>query len=158
MSNCIKCQKELDPFQDFCQYCGASQRSQPANGVANKENAIFLYVLCVLTILGSLFGMIRGWLYELVAVAADNEEYIRGWIYILTNIGTLVGAVIMLQKNVSGFYVYMVCQVLYILTVMYTTFIYTDDAGEFAVFIGIIFILPSIVFLFLYAVARKYLS
>ena len=122
-----------------------------------------MIILCVGTIIGSIFGILRAWLYEAVAHAADNAEYIRGWIYAIANIGTLTGAVMMLQRKLLGLHIYTVSQVVYIGSVIYTTFIYSDEfdgAGELAFVISLLFLLPSILFLVLYwlDVNRRVLS
>jgi len=152
MKNCIRCTQEIDNNVNFCPKCGASQKN---------DNPTFLIVLCVMTILGSLFVMARGFLYEMFSTIGDNENYNRGWIFFLTGIGTLVGALLMLKRKILGLYIYSGFQIFYILTVCYTASVYDDDDLTNLISIGIagFFIIPSIVILLLYwtRTCRKYL-
>ena len=162
MKHCITCNKELTNEDNFCQNCGADQRVVLSQ-VKNNGSTIFLYILCTLTILGSLFGIARGWLYEMVSGLDHGSDYVRGWIYIITNIGTLAAAIIMINKKKPGLYVYTVAQGLYILTVMAATVSYSDTFdGSDALALGIsaLFLIPAIAFLIFYwlNVNRKHLS
>lgn len=150
--NCITCNKELVNKDNFCQSCGQDQRIQTPQ-VNSNSTATFLYILCTLTILGSLFGIARGWLYEMVSGLDNDTDYFRGWIYIITNIGTLIGAIMMINKKISGLHIYTVSQGLYILTVIYATISYDDvfkGANAFALGISALFLIPAIAFLIFY--------
>ena len=162
MKHCITCNKELTSEDNFCQNCGADQRITPPQ-VNNNGSTIFLYILCTLTILGSLFGIARGWLYEMVSGLDSGSDYVRGWIYIITNIGTLAAAIFMMNKKKSGLYIYTVAQGLYILTVMVATVAYDDTfdgANALALGISALFLIPAIAFLIFYwlNMNRKHLS
>ncbi len=148
MKSCIACNAEIEEGFNFCKICGTNQNEEQNDLI--KSNTTFLTVLCVLTIIGSLFGIARGWIYELVS-SMGNDGYYRGWIYIITNIGTLAGAIMMLKRQINGLYLYSVSQGVYVLTVIYTTILYESSEFEgFALFISMLFLVPAIVFLILY--------
>jgi hypothetical protein len=149
MKSCIACNAEIEEEFNFCKICGSNQNVQPNDLI--KGNTTFLTILCILTIGGSLFGMARGWIYEIVSTVG-NDGYFRGWIYIITNIGTLVGAIIMLMRKKNGLHLYTVSQSIYILTVIYTTMVYESSSyfGGYAIAISTLFLVPSILFLILY--------
>lgn len=148
MKLCIACNAEIEEKFNFCKICGVNQTVQQNDLI--KSNTAFLTTLCFLTIVGSLFGIARGWIYEVVSSLGD-EGYFRGWIYIITNIGTLVGALMMLKREERGLHLYTVSQIVYMLTIIYATFVYTDsDFNEFVFGISMLFLVPSIIFLILY--------
>ena len=148
MKSCIACNAEIEEGFNFCKVCGSKQ-----NSIQNdllKSNTTLLTILCILTIIGSLFGIARGWLYELVSTVG-NDDYFRGWIYIFANIGTLLAAILMLKRKKIGLHLYTVCQSIYILTVIYATAIYeVSDFEGLAIVASLFFLIPSIVFLILY--------
>lgn len=148
MKSCVACNAEIEEGFNFCKVCGSKQ-----NSIQNdllKSNTTLLTILCALTIIGSLFGIARGWLYELVSTVGNNNYY-RGWIYIFANIGTLTGAILMLKRKKTGLHVYSIFQVIYIVTVIYATIVYeTSDFEGLAIVASMFFLIPSIVFLILY--------
>ncbi|WP_299223221.1 hypothetical protein [uncultured Aquimarina sp.] len=142
------------------------------NNYENKKSLSFFFIaLCVLTIVGSLFVIIRGFWYQLFSdIWYDQntilyKEYYRGWLYVISGIGTLIGAIIMVGKRKRiGLYVYTVSQVMYIITIAIAAFSYTDikylgDVSELAFAISILFLVPAILFLVFYWLnaTRKYL-
>ena len=148
MKSCISCNAKIEEEFNFCKTCGSNQNLQSNDLI--KSNTTYLIILCILTIVGSLFGIVRGWIYELVS-SFGNDGYFRGWIYIITNVGTLVGAIMMLKRNKSGLHIYTISQIAYVLTVIYATIIYeSSDFGGFALLFSMLFLAPSIVFLILY--------
>ena len=152
MKLCIRCNSSLDDENNFCQNCGADQKISLTNTTRN-ETAYFLVALCILTMLGSLFGIARGWLYEMVSELDTGGNYYRGWIYVVTNLGTLVGAIIMLNRKLLGLYIYTASQIVYILTVISASLSYDEVfKGSNAIASGIssLFLVPSIAFLILY--------
>ena len=122
-----------------------------------------LIALCILTILGSIFGILRGFLYEFGALVFSGghgeETYVRGWLYGVFHTGTLTGAIIMLCRSMVGLYMYSISQIPYIVFVLYTSCVTYgaellergDGEGIVSVLlIGAFFWLPSLVFLILY--------
>jgi hypothetical protein len=163
MKSCIRCNQSIEDNTNFCPKCGANQKN---------DNPTFLIVLCVMTILGSLFVMARGFLYEMVSTIGNDGDYIRGWIFFLTGIGTFVGALIMLKGKKLGLHIYSIFQIIYILTVCYTALIYNqndivnptsisnnDIVKSISIGLAGFFVIPSIAILLLYwtKATRKHL-
>ncbi len=160
MKNCKRCNQEMADEINFCPTCGENQREKNLN--ESKGSTAFLTALCVLTIIGSIFTMGRAYLYEMIS-SIGNPNYIRGWIYGISSIGTLIGAVLMIQQKLKGLYIYSISQGIYILTVFAASFSYGDTfnfasksrqaesfANSLASGIAMLFLIPSIVFLILY--------
>lgn len=142
----------MDQEINFCPNCGEDQRI-----INTKDNATFLIVLCVLTIIGSIFTIGRAYLYEMISMMDNNSNYLRGWVYAASGIGTLVGAIMMIKRSLKGLYIYTASQVIYIITVIIASFSYGDEFGShgneatlLASAIAMFFLLPSVVFLVLY--------
>lgn len=158
MTNCKRCNQQMDGETNFCPTCGEDQRTN--NIIQQKSNATFLIVLCVLTIIGSVFTIGRAYLYEMVSMMGGESNYIRGWIYAGSSIGTLAGAIMMIQRKLNGLYIYSTFQGIYIITVLVASLSYSDAFGSFdrsgnaasllASGIAMFFLLPSILFLILY--------
>ena len=151
MTNCKRCNGQMDEESNFCPNCGEDQRAH--NVIQYKSNSSFLIVLCVLTIIGSVFTIGRAYLYEMVSMMDGDRNYIRGWIYAGSAVGTLVGAFMMIQKKLNGLYIYSAFQGIYIITVFVASFSYGDkgrSASLLASGIAMFFLLPSILFLILY--------
>ncbi len=157
MTNCKRCNGQMDEETNFCPICGEDQRANIVN--QQKSNASFLIVLCVLTIIGSVFTIGRAYLYEMVSMMDEHSNYIRGWIYAGSAVGTLAGAIMMIQRKLNGLYIYSAFQGIYIITVLVASFSYSDafgsqgkgnEASLLASGIAMFFLLPSILFLILY--------
>jgi hypothetical protein len=151
MKHCTNCNEPLDDGLKFCSSCGADQSPKPAN--ATTGNATLLIVLCVLTILGSMFTFARALIYEALSTMDESHEYVRGWIYAGTSILTAIGAIMMLLRKLAGLYTYTVGQVIYIITVIAASTTYEDlfDGSEaFVMAITMFFLVPAIGFLILY--------
>lgn len=149
MKLCIACSAEIEEEINFCKNCGVHQTVQQKDLIISPTTT--LKILCILTIIGSIFGIARGWVYELISNIGENDEYFRSWIYIITNVGTLVGAILMLERKKRGLHLYTISQSIYILTVIYTTFVYGDlHMNEFVLGVSMLFLVPSILFLILY--------
>jgi hypothetical protein len=165
MTNCIRCNQNLERETNFCPNCGEDQSLNEVT--REKSNASFLIVLCTLTIIGSIFTIARAYLYEMVAMMDSGFDYVRGWIYAGSGIGTLIGAVLMIQRKLLGLYVYSIFQVIYIITVIVASFSYGnvmeeygDEINLIASAIAMFFIIPSLAFLGLYwtNMVRKHLN
>lgn len=149
---CNNCNVEVEAGSNFCQVCGTDQRVVIPEVKSNGTSS-FLFILCAFTIVGSLFGVARGWLYEMVSSFDGNNNYIRGWVYILTNLGTLIAAIFMINKKIMGLYIYTAAQGIYLLAVLIATFSYRDvfeGSNVLATGISALFLVPSISFLILY--------
>ena len=147
MKKCIRCNQPIENALNFCPTCGEDQRGE------NTSNATFLIVLCIFTIIGSVFTMGRAFFYEMISLSVESHTYLRGWVYFGSAIGTIVGAFMMIQKKIRGLYVYSIFQIIYILTVIIASLSYGSPGeltGLFATGISMFFIIPSILFLVLY--------
>jgi len=147
---------------NYCPVCGEAQL---VDRQSYKRDATFLTVLIIFTILGSVGVMARGLFYEVIAsIATDGEgHYYRGWIFLISGMGTFVGAIMMIMRKLSGLYVYTLFQSLYIITAFYAALTYSLASG----FIGLLafgiagfFLIPSAAFLgmFWLSVNRNHLS
>ena len=90
---------------------------------------------------------------------------VRGSLYLLTSIGTIIGAVKMLNKEMLGLHVYTVSQVIYLITVFFALSYYLDKfesnfGDQFAIIVVMFFVVPSVVILALYwtQMARQHLK
>ena len=150
MSHCNQCGNPLQPNVKFCSSCGvAVHPSAPSSGVLSK-----LRVLCILSIIGSILGILRGVVYDSLS---GDDEYWRGIAFALLNAGTLIGALMMLiSRKRMGLNIYAIFQASYLALSLFTTFVYlgeagSDEAGVFIVLtISACFILPSAAFLYFY--------
>ncbi len=160
MKNCVKCQKEIGTQDNYCQHCGSNQLrdelmdrlekvESSINSTVKKENTGLLVTLSVLSIIGSVFGIGRGLLYEAVSSLDADSEYIRGYIYVYANLGSLIGIIMVLSKKIWGLYIYSISQVVYIVTVIWAAMSYEVESS-FAVALSSFFLLPSAVFVFLF--------
>jgi hypothetical protein len=154
MKNCLRCNEQIEQNLNFCPKCGEDQRG------TNKNNSTFLIILCIFTIIDSVFTMGRAFFYEMVSLLDDTNNYHRGWLYFFSAIGTIVGALMMIQKKINGLYVYSIFQVIYIITVIVASFSYGEPGEGTALVasgISMFFLIPSILFLVLYwtAIAKK---
>lgn len=162
MKYCIHCRSELIHEAKFCSSCGKSQDGQDFQDnhdliqLKKKGNSAFLTTLCILTLVGYSIGIFRGLLYQSFAVGVPpgfgNSEYIRGWLFVIVNIGTIVGAAILLGKKVIGLYIYSMFQVLYLLIIIWATSVYLGDRNtdQLALTISAFFFIPSLAFLIMY--------
>ncbi|MFZ9029019.1 MAG: hypothetical protein ACO2Z9_08385, partial [Crocinitomicaceae bacterium] len=77
---------------------------------------------------------------------------IRGLLFVMVNIGTIIGAIVMLSRKLTGLYVYSVFQVLYLLVIVWATLSHLGGVQTdiFAVTIAAVFFLPSLAFLIMY--------
>lgn len=108
MKNCVKCGTLLDDEALYCNACNTNQMSffdefEPAPVYSDT----FLKVLCILTIIGAVFGLIS----SIASIAGNVGLPIEGlkvvtYISIGVAIGKLTGAVFMLQKKLNGLYIY----------------------------------------------------
>jgi hypothetical protein len=142
---------------NFCPTCGEYKRGNNVN--LQKSNPTFLMVLCVLTIIGSVFTIGRAYLYEMSSLLGAHSNYIRGWIYVGSSVGTLAGAIMMIKRKLDGLYIYSASQVINIITVLVASFSYSaafrnsvgcNEDLLLASGIALFFAAPSIVFLVLY--------
>ena len=169
MKFCTHCGQEVSEDHSFCQHCGTaisasekttaqtpSESGTPEVTAPKKGISDFLRFLCVLTIIGSVLGIFRGLIYEMITAAGDwNDSYTRGFLYVITNFGTLTGAILMLLRQKKGLYIYTGSQIGYILVVIFASFVYKSEdyfegAETFAMSLALFFLIPSVLFLGMY--------
>ena len=151
MTNCINCKNLLNVSSTICPTCGSDQESKSIP--VQKKTSTKLKILCALTILGSIFTIGRALLYEIIAHSTNNDEYIRGWIYGLSSIATIIGAIQMLNKKETGLITYTIGQTVYLLTVIWAASVYVSLMHNdiiFLIIISMTFMIPTIIFLWLY--------
>ena len=124
-----------------------------------NRSAYFLVTLCALTILGSLLSIALTYFFETISETRKGHNYYRSYIFILTHLGTLIAAVIMLKRKLVGLYLYTAAQMVYILTVISTAIVYDNVFKGLGNVISL-FLVPSIAFMILYwlPVNRKHLT
>lgn len=145
MIYCKQCNELMDEKTNFCTNCGEGQK---INDVRQTNNTV-LIVLCTLTIIGSIFTIVRALFYEMASMLASDSNYYRGWIYAISGIGTLVGAFMMMQRKLDGLYVYSVSQIIYLITVIIASLSYGSN-NAISIIVAMFFFIPSAIFLLLF--------
>ncbi len=166
MKHCTNCGTPLNDEVKFCPSCGTEQTGFVTKAEVKQALPAVVIVFCILTILGSVLGLIRGLFYEVVANVADNEEYWRGYAFAACHLGTLVAAIVMLTRKIWGFWMYVLFQLAYFGLMIFTLYTYSNSfentsGEEFigSIFIMAIFGIPSLVMLVLYIIfVRKHLK
>src|SRR3954463_7366659 len=171
MNDCSTCGKQLDESSKFCSACGAIQPSMLLQ--RTEKLPAIVVTLAILTLLGSAFGIIRGFFYQTFATWFEstslyNENYSRGYILVVLNLGTSIAAILMLNLKRSGFYLYLFFQSAYLVFTFYVMFIYSsyqdttvsnlhNGLNPLVVLVGSFFWFPSAILLVLYlSLARRY--
>ena len=146
-----------------------SPAGQISHALNNRSSSAILNTLCVLTLIGSVFTILRGIVYLTISSGGGGAwadlMNVRGSLYLLTSIGTIIGAVKMLNKEMLGLHVYTVSQVIYLITVFFALSYYLDKfksnfGDQFAIIVVMFFVVPSVVILALYwtQMARQHLK
>ena len=146
-----------------------SPAGQISPALNNRSSSAILNTLCVLTLIGSIFTILRGIVYLTISSGGGGAwadlMNVRGSLYLLTSIGTIIGAVKMLNKEMLGLHVYTVSQVIYLITVFFALSYYLDKfksnfGDQFAIIVVMFFVVPSVVILALYwtQMARQHLK
>ena len=166
MKYCTSCGTALpDDRVKFCSSCGAAQTVFIEKDTSGNSAA--LVALCILTILGSVLGIIKGFLVQAVYSTASGGYYYGqhdsgpevpfGYLSAAFNLGTLVGAILMLNRKKDGFVTYLVCQCANILIVCYWALFgahtmrhYESGFTPYLLILASITVIPSIVFMVLY--------
>jgi hypothetical protein len=132
-----------------------------------RPRSVLLVVLCILTIIGNLFLIIKGLVtyYVLDNSSEDRREWAIVMIDVffllefLSCIGSIAGAILMIAGKRMGLIVYQFSSVIYILiTALLAVFSILSIAGIPLAFLQILYLIPSIVFFILYTAHAKYLS
>jgi len=166
MKYCKHCGATLtDDAAAFCSSCGTNQYDVSEPGISEKTNNMggaALVTLCILTILGSVLGILRGLFFEAIASGNDfGHNNSLGYASAFFNVGTLMGAVLMLNRKLTGFWLYAASQIVCIVLVILKTAEFDDmighsgGYGNIALLISLLFIVPYALFLLLYFLLVK---
>jgi hypothetical protein len=132
-----------------------------------KKTSSTLLVLCILTLLGSVFVLLKGFIAYAILLSSNNTRSESGILFIntlyciefLTCIGTIVGAILMLTGKKLGLLVYQISSIVYIvLTALFALFCFFSIIGILIGLLQFIYLAISIVFFVLYSNQRKNLS
>lgn len=134
---------------------------------ASKSRFYILPVLCVLTILGNLLIILKG-LFTYYALYSTNDDRREGAILLinvfyalelLTCVGSVLGAVFMLNGKKSGLILYQISSIVYIaMTFLFAIICFFSIIGIPVAFLQIIYLIPSVIFLMLYMIFGKQLT
>jgi len=134
---------------------------------ARKPRSLFLTVLCVLTILGNLLIVFKG-LITYYVLDSTNDDRQKGAVLLInvvysleliTCVGSIAGALLMLQGKKKGLLTYLYSSMAYIvLTFVFAIVCFFSIVGIPLGFLQIIYLIPSIVFFILYLFQEKHLS
>jgi len=126
-----------------------------------------LIALCILTILGSLFFIFKG-LFSYAFLASSNQDrsdvaiaFIDGvyLVELLSCIGCIISAIFMLKGKKSGLLLYQISNITYIiLTFLFALFCFLSLVGIPVGLLQFLYLVPSILFLFLYKKHEQYLT
>lgn len=177
MNFCVNCGIKLPETQfKHCPGCGylVSPEVLQKDSTPKARREAALITLCVMTILGSIIGMLKALAIELVYSSEYNftsNHYHFGYLSLLFNLGTLAGAVIMLMGKRSGYKIYLISESANILVVLLWLFLPTmitwsspyqetmyyasQQLSPFYIWATAATVIPSVVFIFLYTVLVK---
>ncbi|MCW4470708.1 hypothetical protein OGH69_17180 [Flavobacterium sp. MFBS3-15] len=153
MKTCIKCGHAISENTEYCPSCGADQRF--AKSLPERKDDTFLKVLCILTITGASISLLSAAL-TMGEIAIDNVFRILQILAVLVAIGKMTGAILMLQKRLTGLYIYTVAAVTNIGLSAWTAFgmasiATTESLPEGLLVLSFIFALAiSVAFLVMY--------
>lgn len=132
-----------------------------------KRRSVSLIVLCILTMLGNALLILKGLVtyYWLDSTSEDRRPDaillidVFFLVELLTCLGSIVGAMIMLTGKRTGLRIYQVSSIVYmVMTFALAVGSFLSIAGIPLGFLQFIYLVPSILFFLLYASHRKYLT
>ena len=132
-----------------------------------KKPSSTLLVLCILTLVGSVFVLLKGFIGYAILLQSNDTRSESGilWInsvYIIefvTSFGTIIGAILMLTGKKLGLLVYQISSIVYIVsTILFALFCFLTIIGILIGLLQFIYLAISILFLVLYSNQRKNLS
>lgn len=132
-----------------------------------KQASIRLIILCILSILGSILFILKGFIGYAVLSVSNDERSTEGIVFInityllelLSCIGTLVGAIFMLIGRKVGLTIYIISTILFIvLTTFFAFFCFLTLVGIPIGLLQFIYLVPCMLFLTLYKKHEKFLS
>jgi hypothetical protein len=134
--------------------------------IEQKQTSSTLVVLCILTLFGSLFILMKGLISYFILEDSNATRSEEGVLFInlvyliefLSCIGAIAGAIIMLIGKKIGLVIYVISSILYILlTAAFAVFCFFSLIGIPVGLLQFLYLLPSILFLILYINQAEYL-
>jgi hypothetical protein len=132
-----------------------------------KQSSSTLVLLCILTLLGSVFILLKGLIGYFILVESNATRSEGGILFIdlvyfiefLSCIGAIAGAILMLLGKKTGLLIYVISSILYILiTAVFAVFCFFSIIGIPVGLLQFLYLIPSIVFLIVYINQAKYLT
>lgn len=132
-----------------------------------KKSSSTLIALCILTLLGSFFILFKGIITFLILADSNSTRTESGIAFVnavyflefISCIGSIVGAILMLNRKKIGLLIYQVSSVLYIaLTAAFAIFCFFSIIGILIGILQFFYLAPSILFLLLYTKQAKKLT
>jgi hypothetical protein len=134
--------------------------------IDSKQSSSTLLVLCILTLIGSVFVLLKGFIAYAILLQSNDTRSESGILLInsvyviefLTCFGTIVGAILMLTGKKLGLLIYQISSIVYIvLTAVFALFCFFSIIGIPVGLLQFIYLAISIVFLVLYSNQGKQL-
>ena len=134
--------------------------------IEQKQTSSTVVVLCILTLLGSVFILLKGLIGYFILADSNATRSEDGVLFInlvyfiefLTCIGTIAGAIIMLVGKKVGLVIYIISSILYILlTGAFAVFCFFSIIGIPVGLLQLLYLIPPIVFSILYINKAEYL-
>jgi hypothetical protein len=134
--------------------------------IESKQTSSTLIVLCILTLVGSVFVLLKGFIGYAILVDSNDTRSESGILLInsvyviefLTCFGTIVGAILMLTGKKLGLLIYQISSIVYIvLTAVFALFCFFSIIGIPVGLLQFIYLAISILFLVLYSNEGKQL-
>ena len=135
--------------------------------IESKQTSSTLLVLCILTLVGSVFVLLKGFIGYAILVDSNDTRSESGILLInsvyviefITCFGTIAGAILMLTRKKLGLVIYLIVSIVYILlTVVFALFCFFSIVGIPVGLLQFVYLAISIVFLVLYLTQGKNLS
>ena len=134
--------------------------------IESKQTSSTLLVLCILTLVGSVFVLLKGLIGYAILIDSNGTRSESGILLInsvyviefLTCFGTIAGAILMLTGKKLGLLVYQISSIVYIvLTAVFALFCFFSIIGIPVGLLQFVYLAFSIVFLVLYSNEGKHL-
>lgn len=131
-----------------------------------KQSSSTLLVLCILTLLGSVFIFLKGLISYSTLLGSNDTRSDFGIVLIdvvyilefLSCLGSIAGAIIMLAGKRTGLLIYLIsCGLYIIVTTVFAVFCFVSIIGIPVGLLQFLYIIPSILFFVLYLNQGKYL-
>jgi len=170
MKPCTRCGKLLADDAAYCDNCNTEQPKRfDEFEIKPPQNATFLKVLCILTILGVSFTLISS-AVSLITDTGEAMDEMRSLTVasLVVGIAKLTAAILMLQRKLVGLYIYTVAAVIAVaiqiyavsLTAGYVTSTMGDMGDTILIVSAAITVVIALTFIILYwlPVNRRLLS